>query len=209
VCLTPRFASTTSARPRASVAGPPSSSAPRSPCTKSIERRRAGAFACVSGAARTTVCVIEVLRTALRRVKKFSAKLTSVDVEVHARVGSASARARVDEVPLPSQADSIEKVAPTGPRTPGSRRWHPQADWTAVCGLDDHVQALKESVALPLLYPEVFQRLGAWPLCADASIQPAGIRRRSAARSAAARPARHGQDAPGDCAIRDAAPRRC
>ena len=36
-------------------------------------------------------------------------------------------------------------------------------DWDAVGGLDGHVRALKEMVMLPLMYPEVFTKLGVAP----------------------------------------------
>jgi SpoVK/Ycf46/Vps4 family AAA+-type ATPase len=36
-------------------------------------------------------------------------------------------------------------------------------DWTAVGGLDSHVNALKEMVVLPLLYPELFERFHVQP----------------------------------------------
>lgn len=52
-------------------------------------------------------------------------------------------------------ADPLADVDPLGVPT--------QVDFTAVGGLEHHVQQLKEMVSLPLLYPEVFQRFGVTP----------------------------------------------
>lgn len=43
--------------------------------------------------------------------------------------------------------------------------------FTSIGGLDGHIRSLKESVFLPLTYPEVFEKLGIKVTLADAQCQ--------------------------------------